>query len=502
MSALAETTNRVHALRGSGQLTREQAGGKAWSIQHMMSLGIPVPPAFVITTDVCRQYYENDRELPGGLLDEIASAMAILEQHTGRRFGSVEQPLLVSVRSGAAHSMPGMMDTILNLGINAAIERVLADETSDAAYASDTRRRFEEQFAKVVGAPAPESPWLQLELAVRAVLDSWNSKRAQSYRRARGLTEQGGTAVTVQAMVFGNLDDASGTGVLFTRDPLSGRPEPYGEWLPRGQGEDVVSGRHDARHLDDLRDVLPEVHRDLLAAAAVLERHGRDVQDIEFTVQSGRLWLLQSRAAKRSPQAALRFAVQLEREQLITRSDALDRLTPDQVRALLRPSLDPSHAGSAVAAGKPACPGIATGVVVTDSDEAEALADDGRPVVLARQTTDPDDVAAMSVSVAVLTEIGGSTSHAAVVCREMAVPCVVGCGPESVTALAGEVVTVDADTGTVYLGELPVQPSLAADDDDLATFEGWLRDSIGSADTAGGLVALMEQRAAEQGDRS
>ncbi|QZT58606.1 pyruvate, phosphate dikinase [Mycolicibacterium austroafricanum] len=485
-------TDRVQPLRGDGNLTRELVGGKAWSIQNMLSLGIPVPPAFVLTTQVCREYHDAGRELPPGLVDEVESAMALLEQRTGRNFGQAVTPLLVSVRSGAAVSMPGMMDTVLNLGMTPAVEAALAEETADPGYAADTRRRFTEQFAKVVGAPPPEHPWAQLELALRAVLDSWYSKRAAAYRKSRGIPEDGGTAVTVQAMVFGNLDDRSGTGVLFTQDPLTGTAEPYGEWLPRGQGEDVVSGRKDAQHLAELAAQMPEVHRDLLAAAAVLEREGRDVQDIEFTVQSGELWLLQSRSAKRTPQAALRCATRFQRNGLISVPEALDRVSVDHIRALLRPRLDPTAVSESppVASGKSASPGIATGVVVTDADEAEQLADDGHAVVLARPTTDPDDVAGMAASVAVVTEIGGSTSHAAVVCREMAIPCVVGCGIDTVTALAGQIVTVDADSGTVHLGELPVRSPAAGEDKDLNLLERWLRDALGEHGPGVDLVTL------------
>jgi pyruvate,orthophosphate dikinase len=496
MTAPADhATTRVQPLAGDGRLTREQAGGKAWSIQHMMALGIPVPPAFVLTTDVCREYHEQGA-LPAGLVDEVAAAMTHLEQRTGRRFGQVDRPLLVSVRSGAAISMPGMMDTVLNLGLNADIEQALANETHDALYAADTRRRFVEQFDKVVGSAPPDNPWEQLHLAIRAVLDSWQSKRAKAYRGSRGIPDDGGTAVTVQAMVFGNLDDRSGTGVLFSRDPLTGEATPYGEWLLHGQGEDVVSGRKDAKHLDELAHAMPTVHRELLTAAAVLEHHGRDMQDIEFTVQSGTLWLLQTRAAKRSPRAALRCAVQLHREGLIDATEALDRVTADQALALQRPTLDPDVVATSppIASGKPASPGIATGLVITDADEAERLADDGQDVILARPTTDPDDVAAMSLSVAVLTELGGSTSHAAVVCREMAVPCIVGCGIDSVTALAGQIVTVDADNGTVHLGALPLRPLVSPQDDDLRTLADWLRDDLGRTDRADDVATLIEQR--------
>ncbi|MCV7221685.1 pyruvate, phosphate dikinase [Mycolicibacterium elephantis] len=504
MSAPAHSvTRRVQPLHVHGDLPRELIGGKAWSIQRMLSLGIPVPPAFVLTTDVCREYHRAGRNLPVELDAEVRSAMAELERRSGRAFRQATKPLLVSVRSGAAISMPGMMDTVLNLGMTPAVEAALAEETKDAGYAADTHHRFREQFEKVVGTTPPDDPWAQLDLAIRAVLDSWHSKRAVTYRQSRGISDEGATAVTIQAMVFGNLDDQSGTGVLFTQNPLTGAAEPYGEWLPRGQGEDVVSGRADALHLADLAEQMPAVHRELLAAAATLERDGRDVQDIEFTVQSGTLWLLQARPAKRTPRAALRCATRFQRNGLISIAEALDRITADHVRALLRPQLDPGAVAESppVAAGKSACPGIATGVVVTDADEAEQLSDEGHQVVLARPTTDPDDVAGMAASVAVVSEIGGSTSHAAVVCREMAVPCVVGCGVDTVTALAGQVVTVDADAGTVHLGELPVRSPDPKNDEDLNLVERWLRDELGEPDPAVDLVSLVTRRQDQDGAR-
>ncbi len=494
-------TVSVQPVRRAGSLTREVAGGKAWGIQRMLTLGIPVPPAFVVTTEVCRAYHAGGRALPVAVTDEVRAAMAHLEDATGRQFGGTERPLLVSVRSGAAVSMPGMMDTVLNLGMTTAIQDALATETADPAYANDTRRRFLEQFENVVQTTPPEDPWAQLDLAIRAVLDSWHSTRAIAYRRARGLDDDAGTAVTVQAMVFGNLDDASGTGVLFSRDPLSGNPAPYGEWLPRAQGEEIVSGRADALSLDALAAQLPSVHAELLTAARVLEQDARDVQDIEFTVQSGTLWLLQTRSAKRTPRAALRCAIDLQRDGVLSVAEALDRVSAEQLRALLRPSLDPSavSASPPVAAGKPACPGIATGVVVTDADAAERRAAEGEAVILARPTTDPDDVAGMSAAVAVVTELGGATSHAAVVCREMAVPCVVGCGVDTVTALAGKIATVDADAGTVHLGELPVRTPVAADDPDLVLFAGWLRDALGDSDAPADVVKLKERHQQQGG---
>jgi pyruvate,orthophosphate dikinase len=346
-----------------------------------------------------------------------------------------------------------------------------------------------------VGVTPPDDPWEQLSAAIVAVLDSWTGRRAIDYRRERGIPDDIGTAVTVQAMVFGNLDDRSGTGVLFTRDPLRGAVEPFGEWLPKGQGEDVVSGRANARPLDQLAVDLPDVHRELMVHATMLERHRREVQDIEFTVESGRLWLLQSRAAKRSPEAAIRHSVQLQQEGVITAHEALDRIRPDDVQWLLSRRLDVAAANSAVAlaGGKQACPGVAVGRVVTDVDDAMERADAGEDVVLARPTTDPDDVAAMSTAVAVLTELGGATSHAAVVCRELGVPCVVGCGEGTVTTLAGQTVTVDATAGVAYAGRLPIVQVTESEDPDLLKLRDWARaENADSEETT--LLTLLRRR--------
>ncbi|MDS1114827.1 pyruvate, phosphate dikinase [Gordonia westfalica] len=492
-------TTELVLLDGTTDHDRDFIGGKAWSIQHMRALGISVPPAFVITTAVCREYYENGRVVPSGLWDQVDDAITKLEAQTGRHFGSADRPLLVSVRSGAATSMPGMMDTVLNLGMTDEIEAALARQSGDPGYAADTRRRFIDQFAKVVGTPAPSDPREQLHEAIRAVLDSWQSSRAVAYRSTRGIDETSGTAVTVQAMVFGNLGADSGTGVLFSRDPITGARGAYGEWLPHGQGEDVVSGRMDAVGLDALANSLPEIHRELLAVSETLERSGRDLQDIEFTVEEGRLWLLQSRSGKRTPEAAVRCAVDMVGEGLITPAEALRRIAPEQIRALQKPHLDPTAAARAevLATGKPASPGIRTGVIVTEPDEAEDLTDEGTDVILGRQTTDPDDVAAMSVSVAVLTEFGGSTSHAAVVCREMAVPCVVGCGAGTITSLAGRIVTVDAGAGIIYDGALPIVDG-HQEDAELSTVRRWLIDGDPSLDPEGDLAELLETYSGEE----
>jgi pyruvate,orthophosphate dikinase len=372
--------------------------------------------------------------------------------------------------------MPGMMDTVLNLGVNPEVAEGLREQTGNPVYATDTVQRFAEQFDRVVGHAPPDDPWEQLLAAADAVFRSWNSSRAISYRRHHGIADEGGTAVTVQAMVFGNLDDRSGTGVLFTRNALTGDPAPYGEWLPRGQGEDVVSGRRDPLPLEALAEQLPNVHRELLTAAEILERAGRDVQDIEFTIQSGQLWLLQSRAAKRSPDAAVRFAVSLCEDGIVTAEEALSLVTPEQLEAVKRPRIAPQARAEAtlLACGEPACPGTASGRVVLEADEAEDLADDGVDVVLARPTTDPEDVAGMIAAVAILTEIGGSTSHAAVVSRELGTPCVVGCGAGTLEAVAGREVTVDGETGEVFDGVLDITPGTDVASPELVTLNRWL----------------------------
>jgi pyruvate,orthophosphate dikinase len=489
----------VLPLEGDLDGDRARLGGKAWGIQRMLALGVPVPPAFVITTDVCAQYTQAGGQVPDAVTAALPGALAALESATGRTFAGGAAPLLVSVRSGAAVSMPGMMDTVLNLGLNDAVQRAIATQTGDAAFAGDLRRRFRAQYRDVVGIDAPADPWEQLTAAVAAVFASWSSRRAVAYRGDRGLDQDAGTAVTVQAMVFGNLDDRSGTGVLFTRDPLTGAPEPHGEWLPRGQGEDVVSGSHDPLPLSAMAEQLPEAHAELMATAARLERDGRDVQDLEFTVEAGRLWLLQSRAAKRSAAAAVRIAVALQREGLISATEALDRISAEQAAAVTRPHLDPAaRAGAtAIASGKPACPGVVSGVVVTDTEEAEDRAAGGEVVILARPTTDPEDVPAMLVATGLLTELGGSTSHAAVVSRELGVPCVVGCGAGMLMGLEGQTVTIDAAAGEVFAGALPVV-ALDGTDPDVAQLTTWAQAEAGEGDgpAATSLAALLKARAA------
>lgn len=486
----------ILALDGSALPPREQIGGKAWSVARMQALGLPVPPAFVITTDACRAYLEQGG-LPETLFGELAAAIVWLEQATQRQFGG-EPPLLVSVRSGAAVSMPGMMDTVLNLGINDASEALLGREVSAPAFARDTHRRFLELYASIVlkctlpesaghepaalrkaiaeqGASVPHTPREQLEAAVLAVFESWNSRRARRYRQHHGIADTLGTAVTVQAMVFGNLDQQSGTGVLFSRNPLTGDKTPYGEYLHCAQGEDVVSGKFTPEPLAALEVALPGVYGELMEAARILENEHRDVQDIEFTVQQGRLFLLQARSAKRAPPAAVRFAIEMVDEGCIDSSVALARVSAEQIRTLLKPRLaEGATAGATVIArGEPACQGVGSGVVVTDSDEAEARHARGERVVLARTTTSPEDVHGMIAAAAVITEQGGSTSHAAVVSRALGVPCIVGCGAGSLSALAGQLVTVDANEGVIYAGTLAVVNPSEDDDPALERLTLW-----------------------------
>ncbi len=453
-------TDRVVHLDGSNELGKDLLGGKAWGINKMRYLGIPVPPAFAVTTDCCRDYYAAGSTLDAAVWDAIVANVSWLEEQTGHSFADPANPLLVSVRSGAALSMPGMMDTVLNLGINAEIEESLARITDDPGYAADTHRRFRDQYRDIVldgsAGQVPTDPWEQLRAAVCAVFDSWQSPRAQAYRRNRGLGEAFGTAVTVQAMVFGNLDEASGTGVMFSRNPITGEQPAYGEWLTRGQGEDVVSGKCDPRPLDELKALAPVLHAEVLGYAAHLEREHRDLQDIEFTVEAGKLWILQCRSAKRSARAAMRTAVAMAEEGLISEDEAVRRVSAEQARHLLKPHLAGMDGKTPLFTGEPACPGIATGVVVTDPDEAEERGDGDEAVILARTTTSPDDLHGMLGARAIITEFGGATSHAAVVSREIHRPCIVGCGTGTVTSLVGQVITIDGENGTVWAGALDV----------------------------------------------
>jgi pyruvate, orthophosphate dikinase len=493
--------DRAVVLDGSSVPDREVVGNKGRSIAWMLSLGLPVPPALCLPIEECRRFHAAGGEIEDETWAAVLAGIAGLEERSGRSFGGGERPLLVSVRSGAAVSMPGMMDTVLNLGITDEVEAALARLSGDADFARQTHNRFIHQFGETVlkadidepgpdatpdevreavrkdtGEEVPGDPHEQVKAVIKTVFGSWSSRRAKTYRKHWGISDDGGTAVIIQAMVFGNLGEDSGTGVLFSRNPLSGDPEPYGEWLPRGQGEDVVSGTHDPEPLSALADSMPAAHERLLAAAKLLEREHGDIQDIEFTVERGDLFLLQTRAAKRSPAAAVRAAVDLVSEGAIDRAEALHRVTPEQLDTVLAPRVSDAAAAAAevVARGIAACPGVAAGVAMDDSDAAcEAEGD----VVLTRPTTSPEDVSGMIAARAVVTERGGSTSHAAVVTRALGRPSVVGVGEGATTALLGTELTVDGSAGVVYKGILATEAADPASIPGLTTLIEWAREA-------------------------
>jgi pyruvate,orthophosphate dikinase len=496
---------------------RALIGGKAWSIAYMMSLGLRVPPAFVITAPMNARYNEEGALWPS-LLDEMEAGIRHLEAKSRRTFGGAERPLLVSVRSGAAVSMPGMMDTVLNLGINGESQAALALECQDPGFAEDTHRRFLQLFASIVlkvdvddesassadsirqtlaaqGHSVPDDPYRQLHAAVEAVFQSWNSRRARRYREHHHIPHDLGTAVTVQAMVFGNMNERSGTGVLFSRNPLSGHPAPFGEFLRKAQGEDVVSGRFTPQPLDAMREVLPEAHQSLLHACRALEDASAEVQDIEFTVEDGQLFILQSRPAKLSPLAAARTSVDLVSEGRISPDAALKRISSGRLRQLLAPTLSAlvTAERTPVAQGEGACPGVGVGIVVTDADQAEERIRRGEQIVLARPTTSPNDLHGMIGAAAIITEEGGSTSHAAVVSRSLGVPCVVGCGSGALAELAGKTVTVDGQGGAVFADALPVERPDETGEPILASLLSWAKERtalrvLRPADAAGTAV--------------
>jgi pyruvate,orthophosphate dikinase len=497
---MTRVSDRVLVLDGHEAYGPDLVGGKGASIATMRSLGLSVPPAFVLPISECRRYNDAGGNLDDHAWEAVLDGIAGLERATGRRLGEPLAPLLVSVRSAAAESMPGMMDTILNLGMTDGVEAGLAHLFGDPSFAREVHVRFIHEFGRTVfgaqidspgrsadanevraavladsGSIVPSDPIDQLRAAIHAVFGSWASRRAMAYRRHWRISDGGGTAVVVQAMVFGNLGERSGTGVLFTRNPLSGAPEPYGEWLPGGQGEDVVSGTHDPAPLSALRAVLPEVHDELLDAGRRLEREYADVQDIEFTVERGQLYLLQARSAKRSPPAAVRTAVELASEGLIDPAVALGRISAQQIVSVLAPRLPESVTSGAevIARGTPACPGVASGTVVRDAEAAVAAIGD---VVLARPTTSPEDVTGMIAARAVVTERGGSTSHAAVVTRALGRPSVVGVGDGVTAGWEGREVTVDGSRGAVYRGVLGTENVRSEDVPGLDSIIEWARE--------------------------
>jgi pyruvate,orthophosphate dikinase len=510
---LTAVADRVVVLDGSTVPDREVVGNKGRSIAWMLSLGLPVPPALCLPIDECRRFHAAGGELEAEAWSSVLAGVSGLEEKLGREFGGGDQPLLVSVRSGAAVSMPGMMDTVLNLGISDEVQAALGRLSGDPGFARSTHCRFIHQFGQTVlgadhdepgedtnpdavreevradtGEEVPRDPHEQLRAVISTVFGSWSSRRAKTYRKHWGISEEGGTAVIVQAMVFGNLGEDSGTGVLFSRNPLSGHPEPYGEWLPKGQGEDVVSGTHDPLPLDALKTQMPAAHERLLEAAKLLEREHGDVQDIEFTVERGELYLLQTRSAKRSPLAAVRAAVDLADEGAIDHAEAVCRVSPEQLATVLAPRLSKEVAAGAevLARGVAACPGVAAGHAVSDSAAAEA------DTVLVRPTTSPEDVSGMIAARAVVTEKGGSTSHAAVVTRALGRPSVVGVGDGATAGLEGRELTVDGSAGVVYAGLLPTEEAHPDEVPGLSELIGWARElsPVAVLDAAEGAVDL------------
>lgn len=471
----------VLLLDGTAAASKRVLGNKGYGINAMRRDGLPVPPAFCITSEVCDHYLADPQGTLAAIRDEVRGKLCWLELETSRKFGTGPRPLLVSVRSGAATSMPGMLDTILNLGIDDAVASALT-ELHGLNFSSEIRQRFQQMYRRIVldddNGLVPDDPVTQLFGAIGAVFSSWNSPRARAYRQHHGISAAGGTAIVVQAMVFGNMDSGSGTGVLFSRNPMTGDSEPFGEWLRHGQGEDVVSGTSDVEPISVLREAQPRIYEELVTAAAFLEKAARDVQDIEFTVEQGTLWLLQTRRAKRSAQAAVRLALALHREGLIGDSEVLRRIDPKHIETLLQPSLQPETRIGAelLAKGLPACPGVASGTAYTDVDAAIDAADNGEDVILVRPSTSPDDVQGMLVARGVVTEVGGMTSHAAVVSRELHRPSVVGCGGGVIEAIAGKQVTIDGTEGEVRQGILPLKAWSESDTPDLAELSRIARD--------------------------
>ncbi len=519
---------------GSGG-QRDLLGGKGANLAEMAQLGLPVPPGFTITTEVCTHYYAHDRHYPDTLRDDVAAALAQVGHLTERRFGDVTAPLLVSVRSGARASMPGMMDTVLNLGLNDRTVVALAESAKDERFAYDSYRRFIQMYCSVVldlpghgfeelleafkerkgyvldtdlaaadwktiierykakvlsetGRPFPQDPAVQLWGAIGAVFSSWMNSRAKTYRRLNAIPESWGTAVTVQAMVFGNMGDTSATGVAFTRNPSIGTRELYGEFLVNAQGEDVVAGIRTPQNITEaariaagsdrpsLETVMPAVFKSFVETTELLERHYRDMQDMEFTVERGKLWMLQTRNGKRTTKAALKIAIDMAAEGLIGRDEAIRRIDPASLDQLLHPTLDPNAKRDLLATGLPASPGAAQGEIVFTSEEAENARSAGRKTILVRAETSPEDINGMHAAEGILTTRGGMTSHAAVVARGMGKPCVSGAGSISVDAKArtmtsggivlkqGDVITVDGSTGQVLRGRVAMlEPELSGD---------------------------------------
>lgn len=516
---------RVYLFNEGNKDDRELLGGKGANLCEMTSLGLPVPFGFIITTATCREYFQAGNKLPGLLEQEYRVALDLVEKKMDARFGDPEDPLLFSVRSGAPVSMPGMMNTILNLGLNDEIAEGLARKTNNPRFAYDCYRRFISMFADVVmGVPGekfeheiekykaannkntdvemdaedwqaiieiyktlvdfPEDPFEQLKMAVEAVFQSWHTPRAIIYREMNNIPDTLGTAVNVQAMVFGNFGEDSGSGVAFTRNPSTGEHHFFGEFLFNAAGEDVVAGIRTPLPVEALRERQPEVYDELFSTQALLEKHYRDMQDLEFTVQEGRFYMLQTRSGKRTGRAAVKIAVDMVGEGLIDEREALMRVSPEHVEAFLHPTVDPDAKQDIIASGLPASPGGATGEIVFSAEEAEQVSAQGRSVILVRRETTPEDIHGMKVAAGILTELGGMTSHAAVVARGMGVCAITGCGSlninyaegtahtdDGVQLKRGDIITLDGASGEVMLGDIP--KTEASSSDDFQTLLSW-----------------------------
>jgi len=518
---------------GNGK-NKKLLGGKGAGLCEMTRLKLPVPPGFVITTEVCKQYYENDKKLPRGLLPQIKKNISKIEKKTGKKLNSFENPLLISVRSGSAISMPGMMDTILNLGINDITVKGLAQQSNNPRFAWDSYRRFIQLFGKVVFGvddkkfdevlenakknqavqsdsalnekslrkvvedykkicenhthkPFPSDPFEQLELSIKAVFKSWMGERAIVYREKNNITREiaDGTAVNVVTMVFGNMGNDCATGVVFTRNPGDGTNHIFGEFLVNAQGEDVVAGVRTPKPIDIMKEELPDSYKQLADTCNKLERHYREPQDIEFTVEQGRFYLLQTRNAKMNAASMIKTSVDMFKERLIKKEQSLLRLHTEQLEQLLHKTLDQSKAKGypQVAKGIDASPGAASGIAVFDVKRATSMGENGVKVILIREETKPEDVPAFFTSVGILTSRGGKTSHAAVVARGMGKPCIVGCSDLKIdyndrkcftngkTINEGDTITIDGSSGAVFLGEIPtIEPKMT---DDFKTILNW-----------------------------
>ncbi len=507
---------------------KELLGGKGANLAQMARLGFPVPSGFTVTTEVCTYFYQNDHKYPPELEAEVRQAVAWVEKDKGGVFGNVKDPLLFSVRSGARVSMPGMMDTVLNLGINEEITKSLAAKNDRFAWNSywrflfmfadvvmnlskeelnealegvkeekgfsrdgelsavewqETVRRLKAKIKKLSGRDVPQDPWQQLWEVIGAVFKSWNTARAVTYRRLNKIPDEWGTAVTVQSMVFGNLNDSSASGVGFTRNPSTGEKDIYGEFLPNAQGEDVVAGIRTPLSLDEMKTTFPKVYQEILKLTDRLESYYTDMQDIEFTIENEKLWMLQTRTGKRSGRAAIKMALDMVDEGLINRREALLRIDPASIESLFRYSFDPKAQKKVIATGLPASPGAAVGEVVFDPDDAVKLTEEGRKVILVRKETSPDDIHGIAAAEGVLTNRGGYTSHAALVTRGMGKPGIVGC--EGITvdyakeqfaagayiAKKGDMISIDGGSGDVLAGAVPTIPPVVSGS--LETLLGW-----------------------------